>query len=527
MSAAPDAPGRQRPANQGWAGRGWAAGHVDVLIVGAGLSGIGAAHHLQARFPGRSYLILEARDVIGGTWDLFRYPGVRSDSDMQTLGYRFRPWTGPRSIADGPSILGYVRDTAAQAGIDRHIRFGHRVTAAAWSTADARWTVDAVREDGEPATFTCGFLYVCSGYYRYDQGYLPHFDGTERFQGKIIHPQHWPGDLDHTGQRVVVIGSGATAVTLVPALTDRAAHVTMLQRSPTYILSVPAVDPLANRLRGLLGDRLGYGVTRWKNVFLATAVYQLSRRRPELVKRLIRGGLRRQLPDGYDIDTHFKPRYNPWDQRLCLVPDGDLFKAIRRGQASVVTDRVETFTETGVALASGRHLDADIIVTATGLNLLLLGGMTLTVDGRPVVAPRALAYKGMMLSGVPNFAFTIGYTNASWTLKADLVSEYVCRLLAHMDAHGHRQCVPVDDDPGMPRRPLMDFMAGYVLRSIDQLPKSGGRAPWRLSMNYARDVITLRYGRLTDPAMRFSSPAPAPRPADAGLNPVGRTPGGR
>jgi monooxygenase len=508
-------------------GEATAAAHVDVLIVGAGLSGIGAAHHLQARFPGKSYLILEARDVIGGTWDLFRYPGIRSDSDMQTLGYRFRPWTAQKSIADGPAILDYVRETAAQAGIDQHIRFGHRVTAAAWSTEDARWTVDAVRGDGETTRFTCGFFYVCSGYYRYDQGYLPHFEGTERFRGKIIHPQHWPEDLDYAGRRVVVIGSGATAVTLVPALTDKAAHVTMLQRSPTYIVSVPAVDPLAHKLRRLLGDRFGYAATRWKNVLLATGVYQLSRRRPELVKKLIRGGVQRQLPDGYDVDTHFKPRYNPWDQRLCLVPDGDLFKAIKHGKASVVTDRVETFTETGVALASGGHLDADIIVTATGLNLLLLGGMTLTVDGRPVVAPQALAYKGMMLSGVPNFAFTVGYTNASWTLKADLVSEYVCRLLAHMDAHGYRQCVAVDDDPDMPRRPLMDFMAGYVLRSIDELPKSGGKAPWRLSMNYARDVLALRYGRITDSAMRFSRLAPAPRPAEAGPQPVGSVSAGQ
>jgi len=494
--------------------------HVDVLIVGAGLSGIGAAHHLQARFPGKSYLILESRDAIGGTWDLFRYPGVRSDSDMHTLGYRFRPWTQRKAIADGPSILRYVRDTAAQAGIDRHIRFGHRVTGAAWSSAAARWTVDAVLADGEQVSFSCGFLYTCSGYYRYDQGFLPHFEGTERFGGTIVHPQHWPQDLDYTGKRVVVIGSGATAVTLVPALAGQAAHVTMLQRSPTYILSVPAADPLANGLRKLLGDRFSYPVTRWKNVLLATTVYQLSRRRPALMKKLIRAGVQRQLPDGYDVDTHFRPRYNPWDQRLCLVPDGDLFKAISRGQASVVTDQVTTFTETGIDLASGDHLDADIIVTATGLNLLLLGGMTLTVDGRQVAAPQTLAYKGMMLSGVPNFAFTIGYTNASWTLKADLVSDYVCRLLGYMDARGYRQCVPVETDPDMTRRPLMDFMAGYVLRSIDQLPKSGAKAPWRLGMNYAQDVLTLRYGRITDPAMRFSSPRPAPDQTAADLYPV-------
>ncbi|HEY1918836.1 MAG TPA: NAD(P)/FAD-dependent oxidoreductase [Streptosporangiaceae bacterium] len=492
---------------------GTATEHVDVLIVGAGLSGIGAAHHLHSAFPGKSYLILEARQVIGGTWDLFRYPGIRSDSDMQTLGYRFRPWTHQKAIADGPSILSYVRDTAAQAGIDRHIRFGHRVTGAAWSSADARWTVEAVTDDGSQVMLTCGFLYVCSGYYRYDQGYSPRFEGADRFGGRIIHPQHWPEDLDYTGQRIVVIGSGATAVTLVPALTDKAAHVTMLQRSPTYIVTVPAVDPLANRLRKLLGDRLSYPVTRWKNVALTTAVYQLSRRKPKLMRKLIRAGVARQLPAGYDVDTHFNPVYQPWDQRLCLVPDGDLFKAIKRGQASVVTDRITTFTETGIELASGEHLDADIIVTATGLNLMLLGGMTLTVDGQPVVAPQTMAYKGMMLSGVPNFAFTIGYTNASWTLKADLVSEYICRLLAHMDARGYRQCMPVENDPSMPKRPLMDFMAGYVLRSIDQLPKSGSKAPWRLGMSYAQDVLTLRYGKIDDTVMQFSTPPPA-RPAD-------------
>jgi cation diffusion facilitator CzcD-associated flavoprotein CzcO len=494
--------------------------HVDVLIIGAGLSGIGAAHHLQAKFPGRSYLILEARDTIGGTWDLFRYPGIRSDSDMYTLGYRFRPWTQRQAIADGPAILGYVRATAAEAGIDRRIRFGHRVTGASWSSAEALWTVDAVTGDAGPVRFTCSFLYCCTGYYRYDQGYAPAFPGAGRFGGQIVHPQHWPGNLGYQGKRVVVIGSGATAVTLVPALADKAGHVTMLQRSPSYILSVPARDPIANGLRKLLGDRVSYPVARWKNVLLATAIYQLSRRRPGLVRKLIRAGLERQLPAGYDIDTHFAPRYQPWDQRLCLVPDGDLFKAIRSGRASVVTGQIKSFTESGIALTSGEHLDADIIVTATGLNLLLFGGMTLSVDGRPVAAPQTLAYKGMMLSGVPNFAFTVGYPNASWTLKADLVSEYVCRLLAHMDARGARQCVPVDDDPTITRRPLLDLTSGYIQRSLDKLPKSGSRAPWRLGMNYAQDLITLRYGRIDDGAMRFSSPAPASSPA-TGLYPVG------
>ncbi len=482
--------------------------HTDVLIVGAGLSGIGAAHHLQDRFPARSYLILEAREAIGGTWDLFRYPGVRSDSDMYTLGYRFRPWPERKAIADGPDILRYIQDTAAAAGIDRRIRFGHRVVSASWSSREARWTVEAARADGGTARFSCGFLFVCSGYYRYDQGYSPQFAGAGRFTGQIVHPQHWPDDLDYAGKRVVVIGSGATAVTLVPALTGRAAHVTMLQRSPSYILSVPASDELANRLRRLLGSRASYPVNRWKNVALTTLLYQLSRRRPELVKKLIRSGVSRQLPAGYDVGTHFTPRYQPWDQRLCLVPDGDLFKAIRAGEASVVTDQIEEFTPTGLRLASGAQLDADIVVTATGLNLQLFGGMTLSVDGRPVDPAQAFAYKGMMLSGVPNFAFTVGYTNASWTLKADLVSEYLCRLLGHMYAAGHRQCVPVLGDPAMEQRPLLDLTSGYVQRSLSDLPRSGNRRPWRLGMSYAHDLVALRYGRIADGVMTFSGPRP-------------------
>ncbi|GAA1821408.1 NAD(P)/FAD-dependent oxidoreductase [Planosporangium flavigriseum] len=476
--------------------------HVDVLIVGAGLSGIGAAHHLQSAFPRRSYAILEARDAIGGTWDLFRYPGVRSDSDMHTLGYRFRPWTQAKAIADGPSILRYIRDTAAEAGIDRHIRFGHRVTHASWSTDDARWTVEAVH-DGEPVRLTAHFLYVCSGYYRYDAGHTPDFPGIEQFGGTVVHPQQWPADLDYTGKKVVVIGSGATAVTLVPAMTDRAAHVTMLQRSPTYITALPAEDPIANGLRSVLGVRRAYPVTRWKNVALSTLFYQLSQRRPKLVKSMLRKAAIKQLPAGYEVDTHFAPYYNPWDQRLCVVPDGDLFKAIKHGKASVVTDRIKEFTETGLRLESGAELEADIVVTATGLRLLAFGGMQLSVDGRDVSLPETMAYKGMMLSGVPNFAFTIGYTNASWTLKADLVSEYVVRLLRHLDAHGYDQCVPTNDDLGVTEQPLLDFAAGYVLRSIDEFPRAGSRAPWRLGMSYAHDVVALRYGRIDDGVLRF------------------------
>lgn len=480
-----------------------ATSHVDVLIVGAGLSGIGAAHHLQEAFPHRTYTILEARDAIGGTWDLFRYPGVRSDSDMNTLGYRFRPWTEAKAIADGPSILRYVRDTATDGGIDRHIRFGHRVVRASWSTEDAQWTVEATH-DGRLVRLTAQFLYVCSGYYHYDGGHTPDFPGSADFQGQIVHPQQWPEDLDYQDRKVVVIGSGATAVTLVPAMAEQAAHVTMLQRSPTYVLSLPAEDALTNKLRGLLGARRAYFLARWKNVLMGTLIYQLSRRRPTVMKNLIRKAAVKQLPAGYDVDTHFRPRYQPWDQRLCLVPDGDLFTSIRSGKASVVTDQITKFTKAGVALESGATLDADIVVTATGLRLLALGGMRLTVDGTDIDLPKTMAYKGMMLSDVPNFAFTIGYTNASWTLKADLVSEYVVRLLRHMDAHGYTQAVPTNTDPTITERPLLDFDAGYVLRAIDKFPRAGSKPPWRLGMSYAHDVVNLRHSRIDPPTMRFT-----------------------
>jgi monooxygenase len=485
------------------------AEHVDVLIVGAGLSGIGAGYHLQAECPGKTYAILEARDAIGGTWDLFRYPGIRSDSDMYTLGYRFKPWSNPKAIADGPSILSYVRETAREHGIDRHIRFGHRVVRAEWSTEDARWTVAAERTDtGETVAFTCGFLFMCSGYYRYDEGYTPSFEGAERFRGPIVHPQHWPEDLDYAGKRVVVIGSGATAVTLVPALAETAAHVTMLQRSPSYIVSLPAEDPIAGFLRRFLPLRLAYVVVRWKNVLLTMASFELSRRRPRVAKAIVRKGVERQLPPGYDIDRHFKPTYNPWDQRLCLVPNGDLFEAISEGRASVATDRIETLTERGIELASGAELEADIVITATGLNLLALGGMEIAVDGRGVKLPDTMGYKGMMLSGVPNLAIALGYTNASWTLKCDLSCEYVCRLLNHMDAHGYRQCTPRINDPTVKPEPFIDFSSGYVLRSIDKFPRQGSKPPWRLYQNYARDIMTLRFGSVEDGAMEFSSPAP-------------------
>ncbi len=479
--------------------------HFDVLIIGAGLSGIGAGCHLQAKSPGKTFAILEARDAIGGTWDLFRYPGIRSDSDMFTLGYSFRPWEEAKAIADGPSIRSYVRETARDHGIEDRIRFGHRVVRTDWSTPDARWTVEAQRTDtGETVRFTCGFLFTCTGYYRYDEGYTPEFEGIERFGGQIVHPQHWPEDLDYTDKRVVVIGSGATAVTLVPAMAERAAHVTMLQRSPGYVVSLPARDPLADALRRVLPARIAYPMVRWKNVLLTTAFYQLSRRAPRLVKAMIRKGVGRRLPRGYDLDTHFKPHYDPWDQRVCLVPDGDLFDAIRHGGASIVTDRIETFTEDGLRLESGAALEADLIVTATGLNMLALGGMTIAVDGREIDLSETVAYKSMMFSGVPNLAFALGYTNASWTLKCDLVAEYVCRLVNHMDQRGYRQCTPCEPDESVAREPAIDLTSGYVLRSIDKFPKQGSRTPWRLHQNYARDILMLRRGVLEDEGIEFS-----------------------
>jgi cation diffusion facilitator CzcD-associated flavoprotein CzcO len=479
--------------------------HVDVLIVGAGLSGVGAGCHLTADCPGKSFAILESRGQSGGTWDLFRYPGIRSDSDMFTLGYSFKPWREAKAIADGPSILRYIRDTAREHGVEQKIRYNHRVLSASWSSEEARWTVDVERTDtGETVQMTCGFLFGCTGYYRYDEGYTPAFEGVERFAGQIVHPQHWPEDLDYSGKRVVVIGSGATAVTLIPAMAERAAHVTMLQRSPSYVVSLPARDPIADFVRRVLPPKAAYPVVRWKNVTLATLMFQLSRRRPDFVKRILRKGVERQLPADYDVDTHFTPRYQPWDQRLCLVPDGDLFKALSGGDASIVTDRIETFTEKGLKLASGAELEADVIVTATGLNLQLLGGMTMAVDGREIELSETVGYKGMMFSGLPNMAVTLGYTNASWTLKGDLCAEYVCRLLNHMDAHGYRAVTPRGPDPSAPTEPFLDLKSGYVLRSIDALPKQGDRTPWRLHQNYARDILMLRRGPIEDAAIEFS-----------------------
>ncbi|HJV42677.1 NAD(P)/FAD-dependent oxidoreductase [Caulobacter sp.] len=476
--------------------------HVDVLIVGAGLSGIGAAYHLRKHCPGKTFAILEGRESIGGTWDLFRYPGIRSDSDMYTLGYAFKPWKAAKAIADGPSILSYVRETATENDIDRHIRFNHKVKRASWSTETATWTVEA-EHDGQIVKFSCGFLYMCSGYYRYSAGYTPDFAGTERFKGRIVHPQHWPKDLDYAGKKVVVIGSGATAVTLVPEMAKTAAHVVMLQRSPTYVVSRPAEDRLANWLRSKLPAMTAYGVTRWKNVLLQMLFFNLARKKPEKTKEQLLTLVREHLGPDYDVATHFTPRYNPWDQRLCLVPDADLFDSIKAGTSSVVTDQIDTFTEDGILLKSGKTLEADVIVTATGLQLQLLGGMEVVVDGVVADLSKSMSYKGMMFSDVPNMASAFGYTNASWTLKADLTSEYVCRLLNHMDRTGADYGVARIDDPNMDFVPWLDFSSGYVTRSIGQFPRQGVKKPWKVHQNYALDLMALRFGKLEDGVMTF------------------------
>jgi cation diffusion facilitator CzcD-associated flavoprotein CzcO len=473
--------------------------HLDVLILGAGLSGIGAACHLRRSCPQKSFAILEAREAIGGTWDLFRYPGIRSDSDMFTMGYSFRPWEDARGIADGPSILSYIRETANANGVDELIRFGHRAVAAFWSSDEARWTVTVERADGEQVILTCDFLYACTGYYRYDEGYNPPFAGSEDFGGTIVHPQHWPEDLDCRGKRVVVIGSGATAVTLVPSLVaEGAAHVTMVQRSPTYIAPLPALDALAARLNRWLSPQRAYSIVRWRNVLRTMLLFQLCRRAPGLMRRVFKRITAEQLPAGYDVEKHFTPTYNPWDQRVCLASDGDFFKVLGDGSASIATTRIERFTDAGVRLAGGETLPADVIVTATGLQMLMLGGLAITVDGEPVDLGSTVAYKGLMLCGVPNLAFTVGYTNASWTLKADLVAEYVCRLLAHMDATGASICTPRPPRRGEPTFPIMDLKSGYVMRAVEFLPKQGAGPPWRLHQNYVRDIRMLRHGPLAD-----------------------------
>ena len=482
-----------------------AAEHVDVLIVGAGLSGIAAGYYLQTRCPAKTYAILESRSAIGGTWDLFRYPGVRSDSDMHTLGYSFRPWEEGKAIADGPSILNYIRETAKIHGIDQNIRFGRQVRRATWSSADALWTVEVETEpDRDTTSFTCNFLYMCGGYYDYERGYTPTWPGVERFGGQVIHPQQWPDDLDYAGKRVLVIGSGATAVTLVPALARQAEHVTMLQRSPTYIVARPSEDTIANWMRRHLPATLAHRAARWKSVLLGMYFYSVARRRPEATKHVIVRMAREQLGPDFDVEKHFAPRYNPWDQRLCLAPDADLFKAMRAGRVSVVTDQIERFTETGIWLRSGDKLAADIIVTATGLTMKALSGVQLEVDGVAVNPAKILTYKGMMYSDIPNLASAMGYTNASWTLKCELTSLYVCRLLNHMDRRGYSQCTPRRRDPSITEEPLLTFTSGYVQRALDTLPRQGSRKPWRLYQNYALDLLSLKFGAVDDGTMEFT-----------------------
>ncbi|WP_458318016.1 flavin-containing monooxygenase [Mycolicibacterium brisbanense] len=478
--------------------------HFDVVIVGAGISGISTAWHLQDRCPGKSYVILERRENIGGTWDLFKYPGIRSDSDMFTLGFRFKPWESAKSIADGQSIWNYINEAAVENGIDKHIRTGHRVLSVDWSDAENHWTVN-VETGGETKQITASFLSVCSGYYNYDEGYSPEFPGAADFKGQIIHPQHWPEDLDYAGKNVVVIGSGATAVTLIPSLVDGGVgHVTMLQRSPTYIGALPLVDPVAEKTNKYLPKNLAHFVNRWKQIGYSTGQYQLARKFPAVFKKALRQMAERRLPEGFDYDKHFSPRYNPWDERVCLAPNGDLFKAIRSGKAGVVTDTIETFTENGIKLTSGEELQADIIVTATGLNMQLFGGATANRNGEPIDLPSCMTYKGLMLSGVPNMAITFGYTNASWTLKADLVSEFICRLLNYMDANGFDRVEAQHPGDSVDELPFMDFTPGYFRRAMDSLPKSGSQAPWKLKQNYFFDMRTIRYGKVDEQSLHFT-----------------------
>lgn len=490
--------------------------HVDVLIVGAGLSGIGAACQLSTECPDKSYLILESRGATGGTWDLFRYPGIRSDSDMFTLGYKFRPWPGSKVLADGPSILSYMRDTAEKYGVSDKIRLHKKVLRGDWSSADQRWTVTIEdTESGETESITASYVHACAGYYNYDEGFLPEFPGRDSFKGEVIHPQHWPEDLDYTGKRVVVIGSGATAVTLVPAMADKAAHVTMLQRSPTYIMAIPGNDPIHKALlKAKVPENVMFGVMRRKNLGLSSGMYKFSRAQPKLMRKIIRGAAKRQLPENYPVDVHFNPKYDPWDQRLCVVPDGDLYKTIRRGQADVVTGTIKTFNETGIELDSGEQIDADIIITATGLNLQMMGGAEFTIDGQAREPKDLTAYKGMMFGGVPNFSFVVGYTNASWTLKADLVSGYMCRLLNYMDRNGYSVVIPRDPSPDMERGPMVDLMTGYVTRSIDELPKQGAEAPWRLKQDYKVDRKQMLDGPVDD-QVDFQRPAKQDAKAEA------------
>ena len=479
--------------------------HVDILIVGAGLSGIGAACHLKKNCPGKTFAILEGRKALGGTWDLFRYPGIRSDSDMYTLGFSFKPWEHAKAIADGPSILAYLQETARENGIEKSIRYQHQVKSAAWDSKSARWTlIIATGDDQAQVQMSCNFLFMCSGYYAYAQGYTPEFPGIEQFAGRVVHPQKWTPDVDYAGKKVVVIGSGATAVTLVPELAKQAAQVTMLQRSPTYVVARPSEDEWANRLRKWLPSKLAYALTRWKRVLLGMYVFRLCRTDPAKMKRLLLGGVRMALGPNYDIKTHFTPSYNPWDQRLCLVPDGDFFQSIKSGRAQVVTEHIDRFNAKGVVLKSGQQLDADLIVTATGLNLQVLGGLQLTVDGVVQDMSKTMSYKGLMFSGIPNLASSSGYTNASWTLKCDLTCEYVCRFINYLDQKGLAYGVPRNTDASVEERPWVDFSSGYFARAMHLFPKQGSKLPWRIHQNYPIDILLLRYGKVDDGVLQFA-----------------------
>ncbi len=476
---------------------------VDVLIVGAGLSGIAAAYYLGARCPNTTFAIVEGRDSIGGTWDLFTYPGVRSDSDMYTLGYRFRPWTGEEAIADGPAILQYLKDTAREFGIDRLIRFNQRVTQVAWSSAEAEWHVTIKPgESGEDLKMRCKFLFMCTGYYRYDRGYTPDWLGMEDFAGEILHPQNWRENLEYAGKRVVLIGSGATAVTMAPVLAQRAGHVTMLQRSPSYVVSAPSKDAAALRLRGRLPFKLAAWLTRWLSITRQMFYFHIARAKPQETRANILQGIRQALGPDYDVERHFGPRYKPWDQRVCLVPDSDLFQAIKTGKVSVVTARIDRLVEAGVRLESGELLPADIIVTATGLVMKIMHGVDIIVDGAPVDLGDTLSYKGMMYSGIPNLVSAFGYTNASWTLKAELICEYVCRLLRHMERRGYDQCRPRLDE-SVETEAYIDFSSGYVRRALASLPKQGLRRPWKVYQNYLKDLLVMRFGALEDGVLEF------------------------
>jgi cation diffusion facilitator CzcD-associated flavoprotein CzcO len=480
------------------------ADFVDVLIVGAGLSGIGSARHLQRECPERSFLLLESRSALGGTWDLFRYPGIRSDSDMYTLGYTFKPWPDRKALANGPSILSYLKETAAETGVDRKIRYNHKVTGASWSSDSATWTVVAERSDtGETVEFTCRFLMMCSGYYEYEQGYTPEFAGREEFAGTVVHAQHWPEDLAYKDKRVIVIGSGATAVTLVPELARETSKTIMLQRSPTYIASIPEEDPWSAFLHGKLPESWVYRIIRWKRVLLQIYVFNLSRKRPKLVKKFLLDQVRQELGEDYDVKKHFTPSYNPWDQRLCAVPEGDLFEAVRSRRAEVVTDTIDRFTANGILLDSGEELAADIIVFATGLNLKFIGGATLTVDGKVIDPSKLFVYRGMMLADVPNLVQVFGYTNSSWTLKSDLTGQFVCRLLNRMRKTGTTVAVPRMPAGGVEEEPMLDFSSGYILRSIDEFPKQGKHLPWRVYQNFIIDFINLRFRPLRDKVLQF------------------------